>query len=352
MMTQLAVLIVRVIQVLTLSAAGHAAEAGRSYTPIVGYDDKNGVLVGGAAFLYKEGVGGYHHGLYGASNGRNFHSVTLALQESTAAGLDLDLRSNVARTFDNYYGEGDATSNAGGLRLAQDRGEVSGSALMHVNEQWAVGPSVGIKARRENQVELLKDGTRVEQRAFPNSANAAVGLRAVFDDRDTKMSSTRGGLLGLDVRALPAKLALLDAGQDAWQAQAEWRQFHSMGHGLVLAHRVAGGGSLGEPGYLERYALGGTQELRGFEDNRFRGKQYYCVQEELRVPVWKMVSVATSVDLGDVSDGRLSVARPRKSFQAGIRAGLPPDYGMKARLDFGAGDSGERSMALQFGETF
>jgi len=25
---------------------------------------------------------------------------------------------------------------------------------------------------------------------------------------------------------------------------------------------------------------------------------------------------------------------------------------MKARLDFGVGDSGERSMALQFGETF
>lgn len=352
MMTQLAMILVSTIQVLMHSASGHAAEAGRSYTPIVGYDDKNGVLVGGAAFLYKEGVGGYHHGLYGASNGRNFHSLTLALQESTPAGLDLDLRSNVARTFDNYYGEGSATSDQGGLRLAQDRAEITGSALMHVNEQWAVGPSLGLKARRENQVALRQEGTVLAQRAFPDSANAAVGLRAVFDDRDTQMSSTRGSLLGVDVRALPAKLALLDAGQDAYQAQAEWRQFHSLGHGVVLANRVAGGGSIGEPGYLERYSLGGTSQLRGFEDNRFRGKQFYCLQEELRVPLYKMVSLASSVDLGDVGDGHLSVAQPRRSFQAGIRAGLPPDYGMKARLDFGAGDGGERSMALQFGETF
>jgi len=324
MMTHLALFLASVLQVLLHVAPGaHAAEVGHSYTPIVGYDDKNGALFGAAAFVYKEGEQGYHHGLYGASNGRNFHSVTLALQESTAAGLDLDLRSNVARTFDNYYGEGNATSNEGGLRLAQDRAEASASALMHVTKQWAVGPSVGIKARRENQVALLKDGTLRDQHAFPNSANAALGLRAVYDDRDTKMSSTRGGLLGVDLRALPSKLAMLDAGQDAWQAQAEWRQFHSLGHGLVLAQRMAGGGSLGEPGYLERYSLGGTQELRGFEDNRFRGKQYYCVQEELRVPVWKAVSVASSVDLGDVSDGRLSVTRPRHSFQAACGLACP-----------------------------
>jgi len=157
-------------------------------------------------------------------------------------------------------------------------------------------------------------------------------------------------MLGLDLRALPSKLALAEAGQDAFQAQAEWRQFHALGRGLVLAHRLAGGASLGEPGYMERYSLGGTSQLRGFEDNRFRGKQFYCLQEELRVPVWKAVSVATSVDLGDVSDTKLGA--PRRSVQAGLRAGLPPDYGMKARLDFGVGDSGERSVALQFGETF
>jgi hypothetical protein len=63
-----------------------------------------------------------------------------------------------------------------------------------------------------------------------------------------------------------------------------------------------------------------------------------------------MISAATSVDLGDVSDGPLG--RPRRSLQAGIRAGLPPSYGMKARMDVGYGDSGERSLAVQFGETF
>jgi outer membrane protein insertion porin family len=121
---------------------------------------------------------------------------------------------------------------------------------------------------------------------------------------------------------------------------------------VVLAHRLSGGASLGQPDYAERYSLGGTSELRGFEDNRFRGNQYYCMQEEVRAPLWKALSAAASVDLGDISDGALSVERPRHSVQAGVRMGIPPSYGMKARLDVGYGDSGEHSLALQFGETF
>jgi outer membrane protein insertion porin family len=164
------------------------------------------------------------------------------------------------------------------------------------------------------------------------------------------LSTTHGTLLSVDLRALPSNLALMDGAQDAGQAQAEWRQFVQLTPGTVLAHRLAGGGSLGQPGYEERYSLGGTGQLRGFQDNRFRGRQFYCMQEEVRVPLYKALSMASSVDLGDVSDGELG--RPRHSVQAGLRAGLPPSYGMKARLDVGYGDSGEHSLALQFGETF
>jgi outer membrane protein assembly factor BamA len=323
---------------------------GTSYTPIVGYDDKNGALYGAAAFFYEEGRPGYNTGVYGVSNGKDFHSMTFSMEQRSQAGLDLSLSSNVARTFDNYYGEGNGTSDQDALRVAQDRVETSASALVHVDEKWAVGPSLGLKARKESGVALLKEGTVLEQRAFPDSANPAVGLRAVYDDRDSTLSSQNGGMWAFDVKALPSKIAFLNGAKDAWQAQAEWRQFQKLGAGLVLAHRLEGGASLGQPGYAERYSLGGTTLLRGFEDNRFRGKQFYCMQEELRVPVWKAVSAAASVDLGDVGDGALG--RPRRSFQAGIRAGLPPSYGMKARLDFGYGDTGERSMALQFGETF
>jgi outer membrane protein assembly factor BamA len=333
-----------------LLAVGAQASPGTSYTPIFGYDDKNGALYGAAAFFYNEGRPGYNTGIYGVSNGKSFHSLTFNLDQRSQAGLDLSLRSSVARSFDNYYGEGNATDDAGGLRLSQDQAEATAAALLHVTDKWAVGPSLGMKARQEHGVTQRVGEAVPEQRAFLDSANPALGLRAVYDDRDNTLSTETGGMWSFDLRALPSKLAILDGAHDAWQGQAEWRQFQKMGAGVVLAHRLSGGTSLGEPGYSERYSLGGTSLLRGFEENRFRGKRFYCMQEELRLPIWKALSAATSVDLGDVSDSRLG--RPRRSFQAGIRAGLPPSYGMKARLDFGYGDSGERSMALQFGQTF
>lgn len=351
MMTQLAMILTRAIQILILSSTGlHASEAGSSYTPIVAYDDKNGFLAGAAYFRYKEGQPGYNHGIYGVSNGRNFHSLTLNLHQLTADGLEMNWHSDAAKSFDNYYGEGSQTSDQGGVSFGQDQVNAEATALWHDKGAWAAGPTLGLKARREGAVHPRLDDKVDLPRAFPDSAQPALGLRAQYDDRDSQLNSSKGSLWSVNARALPAKLQMIGTADDAYQAQAEWRQFLSLSHGVVWAHRLEGGASLGTPGYMERYTLGGTELLRGFQENRFRGDRFYCLQEELRVPVWKMISVATSVDLGDVGDGALS--KPRKSAQAGLRVGLPPSYGMKARLDFGAGDSGESSMALQFGQTF
>ncbi len=346
----LAILSLGVLAFSSAAPASTGAERGASYTPIFGYDDKNGALYGAAAFFYQEGRPGYDTGVYGVSNGRDFHSITFAMDHRSPAGLDLSLHSSLARTFDDYFGEGDATRDHAALRLQQDRSDTQAALLLHTDEHWALGPSLGLKARRENRATWLNAPAAPAPRAFQDSADPALGLRVVYDDRDSTLSSSQGSLVALDLRALPSKLALMDGANDAWQAQGDLRQFQRLSGSVVMAHRLTGGLSLGEPGYAERYSLGGTGLLRGFQDNRFRGRQFYCLQEELRVPVWKAVSAAASVDLGDVSDTRLGP--PRRSLQAGIRAGLPPSYGMKARLDVGYGDSGERSLALQFGETF
>lgn len=324
------------------------AQTGRSYTPIIGYDDKNGALYGAAAFLYDEGRPGFNAGLYGVSNGSTMHALTFTYEQRQAAGLDFAVESHLTRGFDQYYGEGSATPSQPLMRLDQDRADLKASALLNVDGHWSAGPVASLRARRQSAV---KDalGQPLDAAGFANAASPALGFKVQYDDRDSNLSSTKGGLMALEMKALPSKLAAGDGASDAYLASAELRQFHSLGH-VVLASRVAGGASLGTPGYLDRYSLGGTSELRGFQDNRFRGGQYYVVQQELRAPIWKMISVAGSVDLGQAGDGALLA--PRKSAQAGVRVGLPPSYGMQARLDSGWGDGGERSLMLQFGQTF
>jgi hypothetical protein len=339
--------------ILGLSLAGQALASGQSYMPIVGYTDKTGLMYGAAAFAYEDGRPGFEAGAYGVSNFNNFDSLTLEGQQRASSGTDLAAKAVFSKTFDNYYGEGDQTSDQGGLRLGENTVDAEASALFKVSEGWSTGPVLDLKTRKETGVENLdKDEPAAPSRAFPDSARPVLGLRAVNDSRDSNLSSSKGHLLQLDLKALPQAIALEDQPQasDAWQAKGEWRQFKNLSPKVVLAQRVEGGASLGQPGYVERYQLGGTDLMRGFEDNRFRGKQYYCLQEELRLPLWRQLGTAVSSDLGDAGDSRL--LHPRRSVQAGLRLGLPPSYGMKARLDFGMGDDGSHSLALQFGQTF
>ena len=326
------------------------ATAGQSYMPIVGYTDKTGLMFGAAAFNYQDGRPGFELGCYGVTNALNFNSITLEGQKRAAAGLDIAGKLVLSKTFDNYYGEGDQTKADSGLRLSENTATAELSLLTPALAGWSLGPVLGLKTRQETGLENIQDGAALPGRAFADSASPALGLRALLDRRDSCLSSSCGRLLQIDLRAIPQALAFEAGAQDAWQAQAEWREFKSLGAHCVLAQRLEGGVSFGEPGYAERYALGGTELMRGFQDNRFRGKQFYCLQEELRFPIWREIGMALSGDLGDAGDGKLE--HPRASAQAGLRIGLPPSYGMKARLDFGFSDGGDHSMALQFGQTF
>ena len=111
--------------------------------------------------------------------------------------------------------------------------------------------------------------------------------------------------------------------------------------------RVAGGYSLGDPGYLYRYTLGGAYALRGYYANRFRGNAYYLGQVEARFPLYKRFSGAAFAEAGDVTDGRLG--KPAHTYGAGLRFALSEN--IKLRLDYGRSKD-QNGVFFTFGEAF
>jgi outer membrane protein insertion porin family len=109
------------------------------------------------------------------------------------------------------------------------------------------------------------------------------------------------------------------------------------------------GFSSGNPGYLFRYRLGGVDELRGYGDNRFRGKDEAVAQEELRWRINRWISFNSSVDAGDIGDD--DFRQLKATWQLGMRVGLPPDAKQKLRLDYGVG-ADQMTLQAQFGEVF
>jgi outer membrane protein assembly factor BamA len=110
-----------------------------------------------------------------------------------------------------------------------------------------------------------------------------------------------------------------------------------------------GGYSVGEPTYMYRFALGGANQLNGYLDNRFRGREYYMQQTELRFPIWKLFSGVGSLGFGDITDTKFT--NPKLAYGIGLRIGLPPDWVNKIRIDFAFGRD-QAGIFANFGQTF
>lgn len=120
----------------------------------------------------------------------------------------------------------------------------------------------------------------------------------------------------------------------------------------VLALRAFAGSSFFSPGsYSLVYSLGGhdffqnLNPMRGFKHNRFRGDKMYFAQTELRFPIWqKYIDGVLFAELGEVADYDKSFEGFVMDYGGGLRFGLPPDYDLKIRFDFGAGLDKQREM--------
>ncbi|MBI4864612.1 MAG: BamA/TamA family outer membrane protein [Candidatus Riflebacteria bacterium] len=124
-------------------------------------------------------------------------------------------------------------------------------------------------------------------------------------------------------------------------------------HGSTFAARVRGGHTQETDGalrFIDRYAVGGTDSIRGFQDREFTGADFMVANLEFRKDFSKMFGAALFFDIGDAwnSDGLSFDAKA--SYGAGMRIttplgpfrldyGIPTESGRTGRLHFGIGQS-------------
>jgi hypothetical protein len=160
-----------------------------------------------------------------------------------------------------------------------------------------------------------------------------------LDLRDDKVWPTRGVLLDLSARALPAlydqrDAALLLRGEARAWFSAEWPL------ASTLALRAAARRNNGETPFFEAAFLGGMESLRGFEKNRFAGDASLLGTAELRVPLGHatLLFPAEFGALAFVESGRVYVDHQRSdrwhaSWGGGVwYAPVSRDYAVSATL--------------------
>ena len=116
----------------------------------------------------------------------------------------------------------------------------------------------------------------------------------------------------------------------------------------VIAFRASVGYATGELPDFARFAVGGIDTLRGYEDDQFKGDHMFAATLEYRIPVQQKIELVIFTDIGNAWQGSYDFGDLHASVGIGIRFNSPLG---PIRLDYAQGDQGGKTH-FSFGGQF
>ena len=173
----------------------------------------------------------------------------------------------------------------------------------------------------------------------------------VFDNRDNYFNASKGRRLSFSAQWGGHGLG---GDYDFYKFTAEGRFYKALGNGHILALRVMGGYIDGDVAYGNLFDLGGSNTLRGYEDDQFKGKKMYATTLEYRFPIAKKVQGVVFGDGGStwgIDNGKIPWYKDDDSFNWSVGVGLRLQTPIgPIRLDYGHGD--QNKFHFSFGTQF
>jgi outer membrane protein insertion porin family len=169
----------------------------------------------------------------------------------------------------------------------------------------------------------------------------ALGVGAVVNTRDSQLFSTRGGYARLFTEA-----SGFLGGSRFTKSGADLRRYLPAGGKRVIANRLLLGFTTGDPPFLEQFLVGGTDSLRGYQQDRFPGRQMAVASTEYRFPLGSSLTGLFFVDAGDAWGGAFAQEFGDPNFKThlgygvGVRIQTPVG---PLRLDLGFSKEGSQT---------
>lgn len=325
--------------------------SGSAMSPIFGYDPVPGFLVGAAYFFYPyepRGLRGFAQAYTSPSQLRWYAETEVVAQRQWEA-VSPRLWMRINTLAERYYGVGMGTVPGQYVKTQPFRfdGALGGF------HSFGRATSLGLYAKGG----ALHDDAAAQITALGKGLEgpidgAFLGGRAelIHDTRDNTFSARFGGREVLWTEAYGIQGS---ARSPRLLAGVTLTRFITLrAPDFILAVRGDAGMSTGDRAYVTDYAIGGSDLLRGYYTNRFRGDHFAAATAELRCPIWGPLSAAAFGDVGRVwspDDGSLrSLAI---SGGGGLRIGLPPDRMVKLRFDVGVAPD-QWGLFFKFNEAF
>lgn len=201
----------------------------------------------------------------------------------------------------------------------------------------------------EQYFEVPDDLALQEERRKENfGLTRSIGFTRAFDSRDNVNDPHEGKRNSYSV-----EWAGLGGDFDFTKYSADFRYYYRMGASEdVLALQFGVGYADGTMPLSQRFSVGGSDSLRGYKDDQFKGNSMLKSTLEYRVPLMKKVQGVLFTDAGYAWDKNTEDAFDlgllKYSYGVGLRINSPLG---PLRLDYGIGDEGGR-FHFSFGGQF
>ncbi|MDF2501407.1 MAG: surface antigen, partial [Anaerosporomusa subterranea] len=163
-------------------------------------------------------------------------------------------------------------------------------------------------------------------------------LARIYDSRDNVFNPTVGSRV-----SLTAEFAGKAFGGDFDfnKYTIEDRNYWKVGPDHVIALRVTGGYADGKMPESGRFSVGGSDTLRGYEDDQFNGDKMLAASVEYRFPIAKKVQGVVFSDIGNAWENEgYKLSDLKAGVGVGVRVQTPIG---PIRLDVAKGDEGTRT---------
>ncbi|MDL2280602.1 BamA/TamA family outer membrane protein [Selenomonadales bacterium OttesenSCG-928-I06] len=171
----------------------------------------------------------------------------------------------------------------------------------------------------------------------------SVTLSRVIDTRDNYINPSNGTRL-----MVSAEFAGLGGDFSYNKYTIENRKYFRVRDKHVLAFRATVGYATGDLPDFARFAVGGMDTVRGYEDNQFRGDHMFAATLEYRIPVQQKIELVIFGDIGNAWRGSYDFGDLYGAVGIGIRFNSPLG---PIRLDYAQGEQGGKTH-FSFGGQF
>lgn len=189
--------------------------------------------------------------------------------------------------------------------------------------------------------------TAAERRKENFGTTRSITFGRVFDSRDNIYDPHEGKRIGYSI-----EWAGLGGDFDFTKFTADYRYYYRAGGESVWALNLGAGYADGDMPLSQRFSMGGSDTLRGYEDDQFRGNSMLRATLEYRFPIVKKVQGVLFTDNGYAWDKRhedeFDLGLIKNSFGVGLRINSPLG---PVKLDYGYGEDGGK-FHFSFGGQF